>query len=21
LKRAFCKRYGGEPWQEQTTLE
>ena len=21
MKRAFCKRYGGEPWQEQTALE
>jgi hypothetical protein len=21
LKRAFCKRYGGEPWQEQTVLD
>jgi hypothetical protein len=21
LKKAFCKRYGGEPWQEQTALE
>jgi hypothetical protein len=21
LKRAFCKRYGGEPWQEQIALE
>jgi hypothetical protein len=21
LKRAFCKRYGGAPWQEQIALE
>jgi hypothetical protein len=21
LKRAFCKRYGGEPWQEQATMD